>query len=262
MSRAAVGILSSAATATPTPLTILSSKLEAWWDADDLATFPGISGGVPGGSAPPAGGWLDKSGNSRHLTTGGNPVRTTGVINGRAILRFDGVDDVMFSNTGFLFALGTAEIWIVARSDESGTGTLIAEGSAASGAQVYRVYDDDTNNDYVFQYTNTSNVDRFLNTQNRATNDWDLIIARDAGTATGTTLEIVDLDIGTTGAYTRDGGTWDRLGVGATRRSTVTLFFDGDIAEILVLDSAASAGERTDLATYFNNKFGKSWSPA
>lgn len=250
------------AAATANPLDILGLKLEAWWDADDVASFPGLSGTSIGVSAPPAGGWLDRSGNAHHLTKASGITRETAVINGRAVVRFDGVNGHVFTTTSFLYALATAEIWIVAKSDESGTGTLVSEGNTTSGAQVYRLYDDDTNNDYVFQYTNTSNVDRFINTQNRSTNDWDLVIATDRGTATGTSVEVVDVDAGTTGAYTRDGGTWTRFALGATFRSTVTLYFDGDIAEVAVLDSAASAGERTDLATYFNTKYGKSWTPA
>ncbi len=243
------------------PLTVLGAKLAAWYDFTDVTVYASL-GSLP---ATPTGtpSMFDKTANNHDLSTGSTPLVTANQINGLPAMVFDGVADQMFTNTAFVLGLGKPiEVWFIAKSNESGTGTIISEGNAVSGAQVWRVYDDDTNNDYVFQYTNSSNNDRFVNSQNRNTNAWDLVIATDNGAGTGTSNEVVDLDIGTTGAYTDDGGSWTRFGIGATRRSTDTLFFDGAIAEILVLDGVATSGERTALAAYFNDKYGTNWSPA
>jgi hypothetical protein len=242
------------------PLTVLGAKLAAWYDFTDLTSYASL-GSLP---ATPTGtpSMFDKTANNRDLSTGSTPLVTANQINGLPAMVFDGVSDQMFTNSAFVLGLGKPiEVWFIAKSNESGTGTIIAEGNAVSGAQVWRVYDDDTNNDYVFQYTNSSNTDRFVNSQNRNTNAWDLVIATDNGAATGTSNEVVDLDAGTTGAYTDDGGSWTRFGIGATRRSTDTLFFDGVIAEVLVLDGVATGPERTALAAYFNDRYGMTWSP-
>jgi hypothetical protein len=247
------------------PLDILGSKLIHWYDADDTS-----ANSMSGTNAPPTDGgtapenWLDKVANF-DMTLGGAQLGVTwhdNVSGGAATMRFDGTQGY-YVNIGGAFLNSTAiwEAWVVCKSDESGTGTVFAEGLSSSGAQVIRLYDDDTANDYVLQYTNISNVDRYLNTQDRSTAAFDLVIARDSGAATGTSLEVVDVDAGTTGAYTDDGGSWDRFGVGASVRSSATLFFDVDIAEIMFLNAAASSGERTALAGYFNSKFGQSWSP-
>ena len=106
------------------------------------------------------------------------------------------------------------------------------------------------------------NDDGFVNSQDRQTNTFDLCILTDSGAATGASNEVVDVDAGTTGSYTRDAATMNNHAVGFCRRNTNTLFLDGDIAMILELSSAASSGERTALTTYINTQFGTSWSPA
>lgn len=240
-----------------TPLTILGAKLEAWWDGAD----PEGDGTPPANGSNPSS-WIDKSGNAHNLSVVGAPSFQATGLNSKGVLRFDGVDDGYAVASAFIYALGTAQIWAIAKSDESGTGTIIAEGVTTNANAVYRLYDDDTNNDYVWQLTNTTPVDRFANTQDRQTNAWDLVIVTDNGAATGTSNEVVDVDAGTTGAYTRDGPAFSRLAIAFTRRNTDTVWFDGDIAEILVLTSAASSGERTALSSYLNTKWGQSWTPA
>jgi hypothetical protein len=244
--------------AVPNPLEILGAMLVAWWDGAD----------PEGDGAPPAdttsvNPWVDKA-NSHDLTVvGGSQYRSNILVNGHGVMEFDGVDDGYDSTTAFIYALGTAEIWCMFKSDESGDGTLVAEGISTNGSAVYRLYDEDDTNDVNWQLTNTSNVDRFLNSQDRQSSGvYDLVIATDNGAATGTSNEVVDVDAGTTGAYTRDGPAFNRVAVGFTRRITNSLWFDGRIAEILVLTSAADSGERTALATYFNTKWGMSWTPA
>lgn len=243
-----------------TPITILGSKLEAWWDGAD----PFADG------SPPVDGTVnilfsDKSGNAHDLEIrNGSPTYRSGAngLNGRGVVEFDGTDDGMSTSSPFVYALGTPEVWFIAKSDESGEGTIWSEGLTSNANAVYRVLDIDATNDYLFQLTNTANTDRILNSQDRSTNAWDLVITTDKGAATGTSNEVVDVDAGTTGAYTRDGPSFDILSVGFTRRTTNTQWFDGRIAEILVLSSAASSGERSALAAYFNDKWGQSWSPA
>jgi hypothetical protein len=77
---------------------IASSKLTAlapvgtpyqWLDADDATTFTYSSGVVISQ-------WADKSGNSRNATqstVANQPTRQTGVVNGKAVVRFDATND-------------------------------------------------------------------------------------------------------------------------------------------------------------------------
>lgn len=248
-------------TVVATPIQILGSKLMAWWDGAD-----------PTNGTPPSNGtevttWEDKTSNNRDLTrrggSGTGATYTANVLNGNGIMRFDGTDDG-YVRSAFFYNNGTAEVWVVVRSDESGTGIVISEGTDDGVAgDAYRIYDDDSNNDYVFNLENQGGAGIFTNAQDRSTNAWDLVIATDRGTATGTSMEVVDVDAGTTGSYSRAVASTEVLSVGMSRRiGADTVFFDGDIADILVLSSAASSGERTALAAYFNAKFAKSWTPA
>ena len=62
--------------------------LAGWWDADSLGYADGTA--IDNGSNK----WTDRSGNGNHLiqaTAANQPVLKTGIINGRAVVRFDGV---------------------------------------------------------------------------------------------------------------------------------------------------------------------------
>jgi hypothetical protein len=148
----------------------LGANLLAWWENTNPSYIIGLG---TDGSIITA--WNDQSGNNRDLARRGltfEPTLQTNELNGNPVIRFDGVNDGLVLDPGdgggFMYANGTIEIWAVFKSAESGTGTIIAEGIGTSANAVYRLYDDDTANDCVWQLTNTANVDRFLNTQDRA----------------------------------------------------------------------------------------------
>jgi hypothetical protein len=66
------------------------SGLAAWWDASDAASITTVSGRVSQ--------WNDKSGNGVHATqtTANNrPENTSQTLNGRAVMTFDGSNDIM-----------------------------------------------------------------------------------------------------------------------------------------------------------------------
>lgn len=81
-----------------------AGTLLLWLDASDATSlYDATSGGslvAPDGSVAR---WQDKSGNAYHATqstSGSRPVRKTNILNGRAVLRFDGTNDFMgASNT-------------------------------------------------------------------------------------------------------------------------------------------------------------------
>jgi hypothetical protein len=229
--------------------------LIAWWDGND----PDGDGTTPNPNPSP---WVDKAG-ARDLTTntGGSAAWVASVLNGNGVIRLNGTDGGFRSTThAFMFANGTIEIWAVVKSDESGTGTIIAEGINTDANAVYRLYDKDDTDDFVFDFANTT-VDRFANTQDRGTGAWELVIATDYGAATGTNLEVVDVDAGTTGAYTRDALTFNRIAIGFTERGSKSVFFDGDIADIYVFSAHLGSTDRANMTAYLNTKWGQTWTP-
>ena len=91
VSMATVGASSKPAAWRPTNL---GSALKLWLDADDSTTFTLNGSNVSQ--------WDDKSGNGYHATQGtdtNRPTRQTNVLNSKACVRFDGVDNRM--TTGY-----------------------------------------------------------------------------------------------------------------------------------------------------------------
>lgn len=234
----------------------------AWYDGNDPSTAgPTIVPILPADAVAPTQ-WDDKSGNARHLNNrNSTPLYKTPQAGRNGVMRFDGVDDYFYMTSPFMYANGTIEIWAVYRSNESGLGTIIAEGLTTNAAAHYSLLDVDSTDDVQFTLSNTAGVDRIVNAQDRSTNAFDLIIATDLGAAGGSNVEVVDIDAGTTAAYTRDAMTMTRTAVGYLPRSTPAVFLDGDVAEIVVLASQATSSERALLTNYFNTKFGRWWTP-
>lgn len=68
----------------------LGANLGLWFDADDASTFTLVGTAVSE--------WRDKSGNNRHatqVTAANRPVYTTGGLNGKPVVTFDGVNDFL-----------------------------------------------------------------------------------------------------------------------------------------------------------------------
>lgn len=119
------------------------SGLAAWWDASDAASITTVSGAVSQ--------WNDKSGNGVHATqtTANNrPVNTSQTLNGRAVMTFDGSNDIM------LFT-GTARTnetqFVVVRNNMVAGGVsaqqIIGSGSSGFGLAVTIKNDGSTNSD-------------------------------------------------------------------------------------------------------------------
>ena len=105
-----------------------------WLDASDPSTLYTDSGltTLVSADGDPVGGWLDKSGNTRHATqaSGTNkPAYKTAIKNGLSSIRFDGVNDVLSSSQ---FALsGTASRWaFFVYQDKNTTSGLIQHGTS------------------------------------------------------------------------------------------------------------------------------------
>ena len=103
------------------------SGLAAWWDASDAASITTVSGAVSQ--------WNDKSGNGVHATqtTANNrPVNTSQTLNGRAVMTFDGSNDIM-SFTGTARTDETQFVVVRNNMVASAVSTQQIVGSGASG---------------------------------------------------------------------------------------------------------------------------------
>lgn len=117
----------------------LSLSPVAWYDFSDLsALFQDAARTTPAvDDGDPVGGVTDKSGSGNHLsqaTSSKRPVLKLAVQNGRAVLRFDGVDDFLANESGVLvggnFPANTATLSVVYRLN----GTQARYGITATGS--------------------------------------------------------------------------------------------------------------------------------
>jgi len=100
-----------------------------WLDADDNSIFTYSSGAVVSS-------WGDKSGNSRNAiqnTVANQPSRVTGVINGRAVVRFDATNDVL-SWTPYAM---TAQTWFIVFRNPNAITTATSNSLLSSGTFIY-----------------------------------------------------------------------------------------------------------------------------
>jgi hypothetical protein len=96
--------------------------LQLWLDAADASTlFNATTGGSLVAADAGVARWEDKSGNAAHATIASNgPTRKTGVRNGRDVLRFDGVNNLL--QTGAIAGLNslTMTVFVVASQRVTG----------------------------------------------------------------------------------------------------------------------------------------------
>jgi hypothetical protein len=218
----------------------------AWWDASDTATITAAPTDVTA--------WSDKSGNGRNLTNNGGlgPETGTLTVNGRNVLKYITASSrQMGSNSAFVYGLGDATIFVVAKDDTNGA--FVAEGRSGSN-----------NGSYFVANQVTTKVARFYHETDAGSTLFD----RTTTTSTATGIRITTVDTTTNAKITDSGGgtsnvnytrgtfTPDRLGIGCLRRVGSALHVNGWIAEIIIYNTALSAGNITLVETYLNTKWG------
>ena len=88
-----------------------------WLDANDSSTITTVSGAVSQ--------WNDKSGNSRNAAeTTNRPALTSNALNGKNVVPFDGINDLLTINSSFL-ATTNLLIICVAKENSGGEGGIL-----------------------------------------------------------------------------------------------------------------------------------------
>ena len=256
--------------------------LQLWLDGSDAAT---LYDATTGGSLVAADGavarWQDKSGNGRHATqstSGSRPTRKTAIQNSLGVVRFDGSNDAMSisgSTATFKFLHGTvATVIYVARygtsADPNAQYCLISTGGA-SGNEIgyFHSYDDrspSANNSISSSaIRDAAGFRAWLNRVNNQVAPNAFIACSeviDAGNETAANRSIVRINGGAaiqgnslTNSPSGNDSQFD-LTIGAIISSSPTAHMLGDIAEIIIYNSALSSTDRAAVESYLIAKWG------
>jgi hypothetical protein len=232
------------------------SGLTAWWDASDSSTlFDADTGGSAATADGEVGRIEDKSGAGRNFTqatSANRPTRKTAVQNGLDVLRFDGTNDRLNGTTfDNLFASSASTCFIVAKAttvpSDSPSAFLnaaaLSDGSAGHG--FFGVRSNSTAYSFGFDFAFGEASLSYT------TGNWVCFTTDHNGTTLRTTINK------TTSATASLGGR------GFTNFSTIlganydqTVFFDGDVGEIITYNVALSTSNREAVETYLMSKWG------
>jgi hypothetical protein len=245
-----------------TPLSI--SGCRVWLDASDASTlFNATSGGVLVSADGAVARWEDKSGNVNHATqatSGSRPIRKTTIQNGRDVLRFDGIDDQLTA-LGIFSAQSAYSIFgvFIGNSINANGRAFVSLSTSANATNGYFSYiyrNDITNNSRVLFTTDALSANPSGDTpasssyasfhamsaiHAAANREW-WINGTSQGTANGVSGEAVF-----SSAQLRIGNYYDQNGIYG---------LSGDVAEVIVYNSALSSVNRALVETYLMTKWG------
>jgi hypothetical protein len=226
----------------------LSLSPAMWLDASDASTLYDATSG--GAVVAPDGGvarWQDKSGNALHATqatTGYRPLRKSGMLNGKSVLRFDGVDD---SFVHALNIVGDNTVFVVLKSLQTSY-TDIKEIFSATAPNTSR-------NGLLREWTSsqwgTDRNEGFKTSGQSVKSGYKIISVQSVGTNGNFTHN------GAASSFTSSQFTFDAAGMqcigGLAAPSSRN--YNADIAEILVFPTALSSTDRAKVETYLNSKW-------
>lgn len=201
----------------------------------------------------------DQSGNSRHATQGtaaNKPTLKTGILNGKAVYRFDGVNDFV-TVTVDLTGTSTITLYLVANTSDSGAQKVLVENTADynSSTTGFVVLKDPAN--VVFGGVK-GNVDYsyFITTGTLGATSRLIRVLLDKTLATNEAT--VELNHSTAGSRVNANNTnafGNNISYIGSRAGT-SFYWPGDIAELVLLAGDPSSGDKTALDAYFLAEYG------
>jgi hypothetical protein len=267
----------------------VGSGLQLWLDASDAST---LYDATTGGSLVAADGgvarWEDKSGNARHMTqgtAGSRPTRKTAIQNSLAVLRFDGGDSVSMPSSTATFNFlhdGDSTVFVVFKAGTTAnpeTSYLVmANNISASSIDgktgFYLRWDDRTSanadlTDSLVHVVSNNGSARFVGNAKNGfpANTFALATVRGdiANATTASRSQIrrnggsaITLLTGDTNAGTAlpTANASDNFTIGDQSGSVKGSGLNGDIAEIIMYDTALSDTDRAAVETYLLAKWG------
>jgi hypothetical protein len=187
--------------------------------------------------------WNDASGNARHGTNGGGgarPTYKTNIINGRAVMRFNG-STTLFALPNFLTGFTAGELFAVLKidTDPPGAGGQTgAWGFGNAGFPMHYPWTDGTIYDDFGSSTRHTTVNPTPSLSS------DFRIYNTASEAGAWTSKLDGVTLFSTGTNTVNWRTNPYVG---TSDNTGTYWLDGDLALLVLYNSALSSGNRADV---------------
>ena len=210
-------------------------NLHAWYDASQIT-------GLSDGEAVSV--WPDASGNGRDANGASAPLFKTGILNGKPVVRFDGVDDVL--QTGAWTAIAQPNTIFFVGSGIGADNQYAFDGISDGNRHILYAYGGNT---IMYGGTdgptiNGQSPDVFI--YHMRFDEASSVLHRAGGAA------VSGLTIGNE-ALTG-------LTIGA--RFSARSFNDGDIAEIIVYNASLTLEEINDVGGYLSTKYGLTWTEA
>lgn len=215
-------------------------NLSAWWKADSLALAAGAAVSSWADSGP--GGFT-----ATQATAAARPTFQTGQINGKPVVRFDGVDDGLVSGASSSHP-ETTIFAVVRPSTVTATGIYSVRAGSGSGALIFRIRDTKINFGYqavtqaAFGTTSlAANASRVI-TGSYSDSANTTAYYLDGSADGGSTAETTSLTAGLTSAIGMEPGQSAR-------------YFVGDIAEIIIYSRVLTASERAEVHSYLQDRY-------
>jgi len=263
--------------------------LQLWLDASDASTlFDATTGGslvaADGGVAR----WEDKSGNARHMTqgtSGSRPTRKTAIQNSLAVLRFDGGDSISMPSSTATFNFlhdGDSTVFVVFKAGTTANpdalywmmSNNVSDNSIDGKTGFYLRWDDRTSanadlTDSLLHVVSNNGQPRFVgnakngflaNTFGMATVRGDIANATIAGRSQirrngGSAITLITGDTNA-GTALPTANASDNFTIGDQSGAVKGAGLVGDIAEIIMYDSALSDTNRAAVESYLMSKWG------
>ena len=234
--------------------------LSFWLDAT-TGLFDATSGGNPVTTdASSVARWEDQSGNSRHITQStlaSRPILKTAIQNGKNIIRFDGTNDILRRSGAFVHAQGAATIFVViSGTTAGGDRRFMNEGRTTVTNPLYMPIISSTATLFQVLYRiNTGAIP--LNNSNLGVafngTGFKLVCAVDSGT---NFAGFINKAATNNYNYTRGAVTLDTFAIGGWATTIERDFFPGDVAEVIIYNTALGTSDRQSVENYLYSKWG------
>lgn len=247
-SRASIGgVLGSGRGGAAAALPVTGAVL--WLDASQIT-------GLSDGAAITT--WPDMSGNGYNATQTGastlKPTYKTSILNGKPVARFDGGDWLALTDTLTITSLSVFVVW-----KSAGTNGRMVDmrGTGANGAAIgWHIKQSNPINNEIITFDNGAGAFRQLQNVTPSTTDFHIYAGTYSAGIPGLWLDGVPtgtlVSVGTMGSIS----TTKLLHIGTNVNGQSTQFYTGDIAEIILYDSALGTTDRQATQTYLGTKYG------
>ncbi len=222
------------------------SGLKVWYKSDWGAL-------TSGGSAVDT--WVDMSGNASRndatqSTSGNRPTLVADAINDEQAVSFDGSNDYMILTSGLSDLTAGMSIFAVVKPVGTGTATVVTAGNSgpANMASLQTINTQAKFNAY--NSTTASNVT--TPTSSVVLGNFQLIdVVHDGSASADLSVKSISRVVGTVQNLTNTSRAQNYLGTDGS----ISTFFSGQIAELLIYDRGVTISEAADIRAYLTNKF-------